>query len=131
MLTSSQSSDLVILCFSVFWRSTLLHEVLWFCTRDVLSQKWPSSYPPSPATFRNLLVHFHPAEGFLFKNTTGVKNVKKPTGTYCISPFFLWASCKCGPFCYCIFFFFFEVVIEHWFTFSAINYQGKTTYILI
>lgn len=78
-LNSSQSSDSAIVCFSVFLRSTLLHEVLWFCTRDVLSQKWPSSNPPSSVTFRNLLLHYvmpwHPAEGSLFKTITRVKNV--------------------------------------------------------
>lgn len=47
--------------FFCFETSTLLHEVLWFCTRDVLSQKWPSSNPPSPATFRNLCYHFSDA----------------------------------------------------------------------
>lgn len=57
MFTLSWSSDWMILCFSLFWRSTLLPEVLWFCTRDVLSQKLPSYKPPS-ATFRNLLLHF-------------------------------------------------------------------------
>lgn len=116
MLTSSQSSELLIVCFSMFWRSTLLHEVLWFCTRDVLSQKWPSSNPPSPATFRNLLLHFlmpwHPAEGFLFKKHNKSQECKI-TYRYILyfPPFFCGLRVSVTSFASAIF----EVVIEHWY----------------
>lgn len=57
MLTS-QPSDLVIVCFLCFEEARFYMKVSWFCTRDVLSQKWPPSDPPSSATFSNLLLHF-------------------------------------------------------------------------
>ncbi len=115
MLTSSQSSDLVIVCFSMFWRSTLLHEVLWFCTRDVLSQKWPSSNPPSSATFRNLLLHFlmpwHPAEGFLLKKHNKSQECKIAYRYILYFPFFSVGFVSVLPL---LLLHYFEVVTEHW-----------------
>lgn len=76
----SRSSNLFIVCFFVLKQARFYMKFCGFCTRDVLSQKWPSSNPPSPATFRNLCYRFlmpwHLAEGFLLETITRVKNVK-------------------------------------------------------
>lgn len=113
MPCSWQSSDLLIECFSMLWeRSTLLHEVLWFCTRDVLSQKWPSSNPPSPNTFRNIIIISYciflaprrHAESLLLKKHNKSQECKianRYIMYFLLCLFFscLWALCY--PFCYC------------------------------
>lgn len=122
MFTLSWSSDWMILCFPLFWRSTLLPEVLWFCTRDVLSQKLPSYKPPS-ANFRNLLLHFD-AVASCWRPLVSTHKSPECKIAYRYTLYFLFSSGLCVsvvPYAPALV----EVVFERWWVYSPVPFIFK------